>query len=181
MKAVAIWLLVAVAAARASSAAASAASLPSVIQIVADGMVDSFLASRAFHGITHLVATVCWDCSSGRLGVMPWLSTRIQTRVSFPLFSVSLRPVVRLADLGFNDVWHLGENGQIEDNPLTYTPHINKLLSEGIALTAYHTYKVSTPCPKRGTPFNRARTIGSVAKSRAARSQHVSLTRNTHC
>jgi hypothetical protein len=46
-----------------------------------------------------------------------------------------------LADLGFNDVWHLSIDGStLNDNPNTFTPNINKLIADGIALTAYHTY-----------------------------------------
>lgn len=47
--------------------------------------------------------------------------------------------------LGFNDVWHMQPDGSVQDNPHTLTPSINRLMSEGIKLTAYHTYKVCAP------------------------------------
>ena len=36
-------------------------------------------------------------------------------------------------------------DGSVQDNPHTLTPSINRLMSEGIKLTAYHTYKVCAP------------------------------------
>jgi hypothetical protein len=48
-------------------------------------------------------------------------------------------------DLGFNDVWQMQAGGGITDNPHTLTPNIMRLVGEGIALTAYHTYKVCAP------------------------------------
>lgn len=46
-------------------------------------------------------------------------------------------------DLGFNDVWDFDPSSStVKDNKNTFTPNINRLLSEGIALTCYHTYKV---------------------------------------
>ena len=36
-------------------------------------------------------------------------------------------------------------DGSVQDNVYTLTPSINRLMSEGIKLTAYHTYKVCAP------------------------------------
>ena len=36
-------------------------------------------------------------------------------------------------------------DGSVQDNTYTLTPSINRLMSEGIKLTAYHTYKVCAP------------------------------------
>ena len=56
-----------------------------------------------------------------------------------------------LSDLGFNDVWQMQPGGAIVDNRHTITPNIMRLVTEGIALTAYHTYKVCSPsCATRG-------------------------------
>ena len=45
-------------------------------------------------------------------------------------------------DLGFNDVWSLQKDGSVSDNSATFTPSIMGAVRDGIALTAYHTYKV---------------------------------------
>jgi arylsulfatase A-like enzyme len=48
-------------------------------------------------------------------------------------------------DLGFNDIWQLQSSGRVANQPNTVTPNIMALIQDGIALTAYHTYKVCAP------------------------------------
>lgn len=35
--------------------------------------------------------------------------------------------------------------GDVANNEYTFTPHMRRIISGGIALTAYHTYKVCSP------------------------------------
>ncbi len=51
-----------------------------------------------------------------------------------------------MQDLGFNDVWRYSvATGSVPNNEYTFTPNISRIISGGIALTAYHTYKVCSP------------------------------------